>query len=164
MSTRSMIAVMHGNKAKAVYCHWDGYLAHNGAILNKYYDSVKANKLVAMGDLSSLGMDIGEQHDFGRTPVYVEDEEIQVSMSPDCTFYGRDRGEEGTEFKTFQSLSEMLSHAQGSWCEYAYILKGNEWFYTKRSTIEDANAEDGYIVEWTPLEFLSAALKTKEAV
>ena len=46
MGTRSVIAVMHGTNAKAVYCHWDGYLEHNGKILQEHYNSVKANELV----------------------------------------------------------------------------------------------------------------------
>jgi hypothetical protein len=54
MGTRSRIAVMHGDKCKSVYCHWDGYLEHNGLILQEHYDSAKANHLVALGDLSSL--------------------------------------------------------------------------------------------------------------
>ena len=157
MSTRSIIAVMHGNKAKAVYCHWDGYLAHNGYILQNCYDSVKANKLVAMGDLSSLGADIGEAHDFGRTmsdDMYA-DIGCGVSCSKDCTFYGRDRGEEDTGYQTFQSLNDMLEAAEGRWAEYAYILKGNEWFYTKRTVVQ----EDGeFVTIWAPLEFLKDAL------
>ena len=46
MGTRSRIAVMHGPIAKSIYCHWDGYLEHNGAILQEHYDSSKANHLV----------------------------------------------------------------------------------------------------------------------
>ena len=55
MGTRSSIGVMHGDKIKAVYCHWDGYLSHNGKILYEHYTSSKANQLVALGNLSSLG-------------------------------------------------------------------------------------------------------------
>jgi hypothetical protein len=47
MGTRSRIGVMHGDKVKSIYCHWDGYLEHNGAILQEHYDSAKANHLVA---------------------------------------------------------------------------------------------------------------------
>ena len=163
MSTRSMIAVMHGDKAKAVYCHWDGYVAHNGYILQTQYDSVKANKLVSMGDLSSLGADIGEAHDFGRTMTDDMYADIggEVSCAKDCTFYGRDRGEEGTGYRTFQTLNDMLEAAEGSWCEYAYILKGNEWYYTKRTVVEQG---EELVSIWAPLEFLSEALRTKEAV
>ena len=46
MGTRSRIGVMHGDKLKSVYCHWDGYLEHNGRILQEHYDSAKANQLV----------------------------------------------------------------------------------------------------------------------
>ena len=60
MGTRSRIGVMHGDVVKSVYCHWDGYLEHNGQILLEHYDSAKANNLVALGDLSSLGSVIGE--------------------------------------------------------------------------------------------------------
>jgi len=57
MGTRSRIGVMHGDNVKSVYCHWDGYLEHNGVILQEHYDSAKANQLVALGDLSSLKPD-----------------------------------------------------------------------------------------------------------
>ena len=163
MSTRGMIAVMHGDKAKAIYCHWDSYLAHNGYILQTCYDSVKANKLVSMGDLSSLGADIGEAHEFGRTMTddMYADIGCGVSCSKDCTFYGRDRGEEDTGYQTFQTLNDMLESAEGRWCEYVYILKGGEWFYSKRTVVENGEELESI---WTPLEFLSEALKTKEAV
>ena len=163
MSTRSMIAVMHGDKAKAVYCHWDGYVSHNGYILQTQYDSVKANKLVAMGDLSSLGADIGEAHDFGRTmseDMYV-DIGGSVSCSKDCTFYGRDRGEDGTDFEVFHSLQTLLAEAESRWAEYVYVLKGNEWFYSKRTVVEEG---EKLVNTWTPLAFVSLALNTAEAV
>ena len=38
MGTRSRIGVMHGDVVKSVYCHWDGYLEHNGVILQEHYD------------------------------------------------------------------------------------------------------------------------------
>ena len=163
MSTRSMIAVMHGDKAKAVYCHWDGYVAHNGYILQTCYDSVKANKLVAMGDLSSLGADIGEAHDFGRNmsdDMYV-DIGGSVSCSKDCTFYGRDRGEDGTDYEVFHSLQTLLAEAESRWCEYVYVFKGNEWFYSKRTVVEQG---EELVNTWTPLAFVSLALNTAEAV
>ena len=99
MGTRSRIGVMHGDKVKSVYCHWDGYLEHNGRILQESYDSAKANNLVALGDLSSLGAGLGEKHDFDikanyGTPEYVAEMEAREKI---CTFYGRDRGETGTE-------------------------------------------------------------------
>ena len=161
MSTRSMIAVMHGNLAKAVYCHWDGYVAHNGAILQEHYDSVKANKLISMGDLSSLRANIGEKHDFSRLDSELPAEEYEEIYGDMCTFYGRDRGEEGTEYTTFQTLADLLSAAEGRWCEYVYIMREGVWYYSRRTVVENG---DSYLNLWTPLEFVSAALMIEEAV
>ena len=69
MGTRSRIGVMHGDKVKSIYCHWDGYLDFNGRILQEHYDSARANNLVALGDLSSLRASIGEKHAFSKHDV-----------------------------------------------------------------------------------------------
>jgi hypothetical protein len=130
MGTRSGIAVAHGDKIKAVYCHWDGYLEHNGYILDRYYDSVKANNLVALGDLSSLGADIGEEHDFGARAEYLEDVEhnFLTSVGKQCTFYGRDRGELGTDFKVFFSEQEFVNGIDG---EYFYLMRDDVWYVSQ---------------------------------
>jgi len=73
MGTRSRIGVMHGSVCKSVYCHWDGYLEHNGEILQEHYDSAKANHLVALGDLSSLRATIGEKHAFSQFELRAEE-------------------------------------------------------------------------------------------
>ena len=156
MSTRSMIAVMHGNKAKAVYCHWDGYVAHNGAILQEHYDSVKANKLISLGDLSSLRANIGEKHTFSELDLCEADREAyEAQHGESCTFYGRDRGEEGTEYTTFQSLADLLAAAEGRWGEYVYIMRDGVWYYSRRTVVENG---DGYLNIWTPLELLATAV------
>ena len=41
MSTRSSIAIKHGDRIKSIYCHSDGYLEYNGRVLLEHYsDSV----------------------------------------------------------------------------------------------------------------------------
>ena len=129
MSTRSAIAIMHGERAKSVYCHWDGYPEYVGYILQNFYDSTKTNQLISMGDLSSLGANIGEQHDF--------DERVDSESFADtrCTFYTRDRGEE-TTWKSFGSLDEMVDHYKGSWCEYIYIMRDGVWYYSSLDHVE----------------------------
>jgi hypothetical protein len=125
MGTRSAIAVKHGNNIKAVYCHWDGYLSHNGVILQKYYNSAKANNLVALGDISSLGTDIGEAHDVDRlTDMCTYDES---GFRSDTNFYGRDRGEEDSEFRTFGSTEEFIENMDRAGCEYFYLMREGEW-------------------------------------
>ena len=61
MSTRSTIGIIRGfnENAARIYCHSDGYLSWNGAILQKYYNTAeKVEKLLALGNLSCLGPEI----------------------------------------------------------------------------------------------------------
>lgn len=60
MATRSTIGIRHADgTVKKIYCHWDGYIEHNGAILQKYYNTAeKLEKLLALGNLSCLGPEI----------------------------------------------------------------------------------------------------------
>jgi len=137
MGTRSLIAVVHGDNYKTVYCHWDGYLSHNGRILQKHYDSPKANNLVAMGSISSLKANIGRKHPFSAFDV--------PGMSPSAwenkygnmtTFYGRDRDEKGQEFVTHTSKESLLEHFNESWCEFCYIMKDGVWYMFDQNNTE----------------------------
>jgi len=125
MGTRSRIGVMHGDKLKSVYCHWDGYLDHNGRILLEHYDSAKANHLVAMGDLSSLAPQIGEKHPFSQFDV---SEDQRVNYDNWCTFYGRDRGETGTEFQVDEDFVSFMERVDACGAEYYYIMKDGVWY------------------------------------
>jgi hypothetical protein len=125
MGTRSRIGVMHGDVVKSVYCHWDGYLEHNGQILLEHYDSAKANNLVALGDLSSLGTVIGEKHPFSQFDV---PEAERVNYDNWCKFYGRDRGETGTGWKVAHTFNEFFDQCEGCAAEYYYIMKDGVWY------------------------------------
>ena len=121
MSTNSAIGVMHGNKCKSVYCHWDGYLDHNGRILLEHYDSSKANHLVSLGSISSLRTEIeipeGAEHSFDN-PL------------PEVTvFYGRDRGESDQEFMCSWSDREFFEMYE--WCEYFYVMSNGIWYVSQ---------------------------------
>jgi len=129
MGTRSRIGVMHGNKVKSIYCHWDGYLSHNGRLLQDHYDSARANHLVAMGDMSSLGRVIGEAHPF--SPHTSAEDAALYEHAKDqgyCTFYARDRGETGTEFRVAHTFEEFVEQADGCGAEYYYIMKDGVWY------------------------------------
>jgi hypothetical protein len=129
MGTRSRIGVMHGDKVKSVYCHWDGYLEHNGRILQEHYDSAKANHLVALGDLSSLRATIGEKHAFSSFDLPAEEFEAFKTLTENmCTFYGRDRGEKGGEFKVAQTFDEFMEQCDNCLAEYYYIMKDGVWY------------------------------------
>ena len=143
MGTRSRIGVMHGDKCKSVYCHWDGYLSHNGAILQEHYDSAKANNLVALGDISSLGKLIGEAHPFSqyctKNNELSDEENARIEAENKAayeaaqaagwsTFYGRDRGETEQEFKVSQSFDEFLELVDNCGAEYFYIMRDGIWY------------------------------------
>ena len=143
MGTRSMIAIQnpYSKDIRAVYCHWDGYLEHNGAILNEHYStSPKVNNLIAMGDLSSLQAEIGDKHAFSQFELTdpAEIEAHKKLTETQCTFYTRDRGEVAP-FKVFPTLKEAERYFEGSWCEYFYCFKYSkaddyqtgEWYYKK---------------------------------
>ena len=129
MGTRSRIGVMHGDKCKSVYCHWDGYLSHNGAILQEHYDSAKANHLVALGNLSTLGKEIGEKHVFSQFEVRAEEVQAYKELTENwTTFYMRDREEKDQEFEVSHSFVEFLEQCIECGAEYYYIMKDGEWY------------------------------------
>jgi hypothetical protein len=120
---------MHGTVCKSVYCHWDGYLENNGRILQEHYDSTKANQLVALGDLSSLRPNIGEKHAFSQFELTPEQrEQYELDHGDSCTFYGRDRGEEGCEWQVAHTFEEFLDQADGCGAEFYYVMKDGTWY------------------------------------
>jgi hypothetical protein len=119
---------MHGDKIKSVYCHWDGYLEHNGAILQEHYNSVKANELVSLGDLSSLRPEIGVEHAFSRLDTTMSDSEWDALYGNMCTFYERDRKETGTEFKVAHTFEEFLEQVENCCGEWYYIMRDGVWY------------------------------------
>ena len=133
MIIRSMIGVMHGDKCKAIYCHWDGYLSHNGRILFNHYDSEKANHLVSLGGITNLRETIGEKHPFSFIGImsYYDYQDLYGKMT---TFYGRDRGETGVDFKTFDTYKEMVEYGSDVGAEYYYIMKDGQWYYSNFDT------------------------------
>jgi hypothetical protein len=151
MGTRSRIGVMHGDVCKSVYCHWDGYLEHNGQILQDYYDSAKANNLVALGDLSSLQSQIGEAHPFGHYNSGMSADEYNAKFRDMCTFYGRDRGEENVEFKSDLTFEAFFERAIGCGAEWYYIMQDGAWYV--------GNTYEGDVKFYKKLILLSEALE-----
>ena len=111
MATRSTIALEFADgTVEQIYCHWDGYLAHNGKILQEHYsDPFKLRDLIDLGDMSSLGERIGTRHAFDQAP------------QGECTFYGRDRNESGCGARKFKDYLDYAENHQYE--EYEYILR-----------------------------------------
>jgi hypothetical protein len=133
MSTNSTIALEFADGTIGqVYCHWDGHVEYNGKILfENYSDPFKLRDLIDLGDISSLGADIGTKHDFDQ------------GVAGECTFYGRDRGEEGIGASYYTSYQDYLGHLGDG--EYNYILRRDGVWYVNTdhgfSKLEYALAE-----------------------
>lgn len=152
MATRSTIALEFADgTVQQVYCHWDGYIDNNGVILfENYKDPFKLRDLIDLGDISSLGPNIGEQHSFDipfkyGTPEYEAESDRRRQIT---TFYGRDRGETNIKARKFASYEDYRKSAQFE--EYNYILrKDGNWyveFYGEfdgllKDAIDERNAE-----------------------
>ena len=109
MATRSTIALEFADgTVQQIYCHWDGYLEHNGKILfNHYVDPYKTRDLIDMGDISSL---------------------CNTTEETKQGAYHFWRGEELRVAK-FNDFQDYLAHHQYE--EYEYILRKDGNWYVK---------------------------------
>lgn len=124
MATRSAIGYKTSEgKIRAIYCHWDGQISHNGRILRtSYTDPAKVEQMVELGDLSTLGAEIA--------PTPLEGHRMGTTQKGVCVYYGRDGGEgEGDmiatqEFDTVPEFVEDMTHMD---CDYFYLFNGQDW-------------------------------------
>ena len=132
MGTRSLVAVMHGDVCKSVYCHYDGYLDYTGRILNKHYDSTLANQLIARGDNSGVKETLEEMN-----------------------FYA-DRGEEDVSWQVAHTFEEFLVQVDRCGGEYYYVMRDGVWY---AGCIYDTEGliKDGLVPLAQALETLSVA-------
>lgn len=149
MGTRSAIGVKENGVYKMVYCHWDGYVENNGAVLYYYYNNLnRVKELIELGALSSLGKEIappeGQAHNFDN-PI------LGVTVA-----YYRDRKTDLRPATEFNSLKDI------EWGEFSYYFDKelNEWYVQDRETniiskLEDKLAEFDFTYEkveqfWIP--------------
>lgn len=121
MGTRSAIVEKTDTgEFRGIYCHWDGYLSHNGRILLEHYTTPeKVSQLISLGYISSLGNriapDENEEHSYD-SPV----KDITVA-------YFRDRNEDLDDVSTIvgSTLEDVLGCIDYA---YAYVFINNEWY------------------------------------
>lgn len=118
MGTRSRIARRNADGTfTSIYCHWDGYPTGVGLTLRDHYASdEKVIALLALGDLSSLGAELGERHPF--------DDRTHPEWT---TAYGRDRGESGAGAVESPDLDALLALTQDCGGEWLYVWTGHGW-------------------------------------
>ena len=136
MATRSTIALEFADGTVGqIYCHWDGYLSHNGTILFEHYQNpFKVRDLIDLGDLSVLHANIGDKHDFNSR------------YEDGCTFYGRDRGESDVSARYFADFQDYV--AQHQYEEYEYILRRDgRWYVKSYDTKEYITLAEAFVNE-----------------
>lgn len=121
MATRSRIAIeKKGGSVESIYCHWDGYPSNNGRLLlENYGDRAKVERLIALGDISSLAEKV-EPDDRLKHSFNSPQRGVTVA-------YHRDRGEE----KRGPDYHRDLAHFVRSDVEeygYLFTLEG-EWLF-----------------------------------
>jgi hypothetical protein len=68
MATRSYIGKrLDDGKIQYVYCHFDGYPSHNGAILTEHYTTEdKITDLLSLGHMSQLDSEVSQCKAYGE--------------------------------------------------------------------------------------------------
>ena len=118
MSTRCRIAVRNSDDTfTSIYCHWGGFPREVGLTLRDHYTATaKVRALLALGDLSELGAELGQRHGF------------EDHSHPDwTTAYGRDRGDPDTAALQSADLEALIAAAQECGAEWLYIWTGHGW-------------------------------------
>lgn len=132
MSTRSRIGIIRDKPegeapvVESVYCHFDGYPEGVGqTLLDHWTDARKIGQLIALGDLSVLGEEIGRKHDFdAHRGKWVDGTYMENESRGWCLAYRRDRGETDVDSITHR-LTEWPDYGQE--CEYLFDPADSTW-------------------------------------
>src|SRR5574344_1539635 len=102
MSTRSLICMQKDDdNYEAIYCHSDGYLTYNGAmLLDHYNDKETLQRLLNLGNISSL------QEKIDPDPTKPHSFDYSQRQDDVVVAYGRDRGD--TEQESSKCTLEQL--------------------------------------------------------
>jgi len=112
MSTNSTIILkIDDKKYQAVYCHYDGYVRHNGVLLYKYYNTFeKVSQLISYGSISSLEANLSK-----------------------CIFFHRDLGRELT-------IKNNMDNPYGG-NGYSYLFADGVWYLIDYNRWDDITDE-----------------------
>ena len=130
MATRGRIGmVMEDGKVASIYQHWDSYPSCLGAtLLENYKDKAKVEKLIALGDCSSVRAEV----DIPEGKIHTFDNPLtNVTVA-----YGRDRGETEIEPRLDDSEDAFW---KSDIEEYGYLFKDGKWYVATSHGYEDAN-------------------------
>lgn len=111
MSTHSTISIewLQDRTVSSIYCHMDGYLSYNGALLSIFHNSfARARRLIELGGLSSLGMDF----------MGAEGRSVSTFWPASCSM------DEDCDHTRYRCVEEM----RGEEFNYVWAQKYDMWF------------------------------------
>lgn len=122
MSTRSNIGLIHlDGSVEVIYCHFDGYPEHNGAILLVNYNNADlAMRLVGKGNVSFIG-----------------------SAFDKCRFYNDSNDSPNQLYISLDTYGNFIS--SDIFIEFCYLfdLKNNKWIWSAgNNKFKDLEIED----------------------
>lgn len=124
MATRGTVSVeLETGVIRSIYNHWESSPDKLGATLKTHYTELsKVKELIGFGDTSIIrehvnSTSVNHSFDFPETGV--------------CVFYGRDRGENDTNFSEYDSVKSYLKHC--NFQDYNYIFRENTWWLMKNN-------------------------------
>lgn len=165
MATRSSIALVNTFDASisSVYCHWDGYLEHNGKILVEHYDNESAaRQLLDHGDISVLARHI--------RPSSVDTHSFSKPERDVCVFYKRDRNDDNADASWFKNIRDWLDNSFAA-IEFYYLgipvsKEHGGFLHWLPPAQQDEHKRKGTTIEWlyrtdetTTWKYVSADLK-----
>ena len=123
MATRSTIAIENlDGTVHQVYCHWDGYISHNGVILQtKYNDRKLVEQLVSGGDISVLGSTVSHVPiSFDEPSAYTKYYSYRGEDCPARVYGSFDDYEMNHQYEEY----EYLFTKDNVWS----VFNGNDWY------------------------------------
>ena len=138
MSTNSRIGIKRlDGTEKYIYCHWDGYIEHNGLLLQLCYDTPeKIEKLLALGNISVLAeyLETDKEHSFDNPCPNV------------VVAYHRDRGEELAFWDSKQEYNYTFDENIGAWIVEQKVY-GQLTAINVNSTYEYCRTKESFLID-----------------
>ena len=123
MATRSRIGLqLSDDSIVSVYCHYDGYPAHNGRVLRTHFDTIeKVRELIDGGDMSCTWTNAGWNNE---------------TLPETGALYYSARGEDCPP-RHDETMTEFFNNGE----EFGYIYQNGEWFSYDTKTWSDTFAQ-----------------------
>ena len=134
MATRSTIAIENlDGTVSQVYCHFDGYIDHNGVILQtKYNDRRLVEQLISGGDISVLGSSVSPTPlSFDEPTAYTKYYSYRGEDCPARVYGSFDDYEMNHQYEEY----EYLFTKDNVWS----VFNGNDWYDLELIILESSD-------------------------